>query len=909
MSNITKFENHTPMMQQYLTIKADYPQALVLYRMGDFYELFFDDAKIASEILGITLTKRGLDKNGNNIPMAGVPFHASDNYIARLITAGQTVVICEQVEDNTQNPQNKGIMQRKVVRTLTAGTLTDDNLITQGQTPTVIALSFAKNQLAVGIAQLNLAQGHIQVQQIQTDNIEKLKYELYQALLRFDPSECLIDENLSTNWIDFLQDSLRCPLIFQPHSHFLINNAHQHLCQHLQVNTLAGFGIDDIPLAQLSASVVLHYGKQTQQSSLPYVQQISVENNQDFLQIDAVSQQNLEIFTPVLASGISLLSVIDHCQTPMGKRLLVHHLRRPLLNTAMINQRLTAVETLKQLPDNQHHTLIELLKNIYDIERISGRIGLLSARPTDLIKLKLSLEQSAKLNIFLTHSLQNNLTKTQDNTSLLTMLLAQLPDLNTNDDFANLLNLLTNAIIDEPPAHIRDGGMIKQGFNEELDKLKYLHDNVEQKLEQLAQQQRQDYHLNYLKVGFNKVSGFYFELTSQQAKNAPAHFIRRQTLKNAERFTTAELKTLEEAYLSAQSQALSLEKQLYEDLLKQLQQRLDKLQQLSKTIAYLDVLTNWSILARQSNQIWCRPKFIQNDEKNSPASIEITAGRHLVVEHSLQKQSGSLEHFVANDCILGTQTQPERLMLITGPNMGGKSTYMRQVALIVLLACCGSFVPAQAVTLGHIKQIFTRIGSADDLASGKSTFMVEMIETANIMNQANANSLVLMDEVGRGTSTQDGLAIAHACIHYLADKLNCLTLFATHYFELTEPVENHAKMFNQHLVTQEINGQLLLLHQIAKGSTHRSFGLHVAKMAGVPMTLLQQAKNYLENQQNNHHNGESINQQLSINFDNSPIPSNIQSVIDTLQQLNPDDLTPKQALEFIYSLKELLKNQ
>ena len=959
-------DHHTPMMQQYLTLKADYPDALVLYRMGDFYELFFDDAKLAADILGITLTRRGKDKQGNTIPMAGVPFHSADGYIARLINAGQTVVVCEQVEEerpedsSEDNPEHNlkdsleeniaaksiakktsktkanaaKIMERKVVRTLTAGTLTDDNLITQGQTPTVVAISFAKQQMSVGLAQLDLAQGQIRVTELNCDSHIALQTELANALARFDPSEVLIDEQLSEAWQHFLQECLSAnsptaslpPILSQPHSYFLPNNALEHLTQHLSVTTLAGFGIEQKPLAISSASVVLHYGKQTQQADLRHIRSLQLEHNGDFLQLDTISQQNLEIFKPVLASGISLLSVIDHCQTPMGKRALAHHLHRPLRNVTLINRRLDAVEQLMTLPIAAFELLKQTLSEISDIERIGGRIGLGSAKPTDLLKLRLSLAQALALSKQLQQHFDfTTITTLTAETPLLAMLSKQLPDLALTDSFANIYALLEQAIVDEPLAHIRDGGMIKKGYDPQLDEWQNLHGNIEQTLEALAAQERQKNNLPMLKVGFNKVSGFYFELSALQAKNAPEYFTRRQTLKNAERFITPALKTIEESYLSAQGQALTLEKRIYENLLGQLKSQLGEIQRLAKAIGYLDVLANWVSLTRLQNRShhsknWCRPLFNTTDDS---ASLNIQGGRHIVVEAGQQRQAHhqtpSFDPFVANDCVMGTATQLERLMLITGPNMGGKSTYMRQTALIVLLACCGAYVPAQSVTLGRIERIFTRIGSADDLASGKSTFMVEMIETANIMNQANANSLVLMDEVGRGTSTQDGLAIAHACVNYLAEKIGCLTLFATHYFELTELAERHPKMFNQHLVTQEINGQLLLLHKIAAGATHRSFGLHVAKMAGLPQALLAQAQHYLDNQ----------SEQKSL--PNNPLPYppkdekqmglDLQSVAadyqtlkadeykltQQLNALNPDELTPKQALEFIYSLKELLK--
>lgn len=952
-------DHHTPMMQQYLTLKADYPHALVLYRMGDFYELFFDDAKLAADILGITLTRRGKDKQGNTIPMAGVPFHSADGYIARLINAGQTVVVCEQVEEekpedsleentvatdtsakSTAKKTSKTkanaakIMERKVVRTLTAGTLTDDNLITQGQTPTVVAISFAKQQMSVGLAQLDLAQGQIRVTELNCDSHTALQSELANALARFDPSEVLIDEQLSEAWQHFLQDCLSAnsptaslpPILSQPHSYFLPNNALEHLTQHLGVTTLAGFGIEQKPLAISSASVVLHYGKQTQQADLRHIRSLQLEHNGDFLQLDTISQQNLEIFKPVLASGISLLSVIDHCQTPMGKRALVHHLHRPLRNVTLINRRLDAVEQLMTLPIAAFELLKQTLSEISDIERIGGRIGLGSAKPTDLLKLRLSLAQALALSKQLQQHFDfTNITTLTAETPLLAMLSKQLPELALTDSFANIYALLEQAIVDEPPAHIRDGGMIKKGYDPQLDELQNLHGNIEQTLEALAAQERQKNNLPMLKVGFNKVSGFYFELSALQAKNAPEYFTRRQTLKNAERFITPALKTIEESYLSAQGQALTLEKHIYENLLHQLKSQLGDVQRLAKAIGYLDVLANWVSLTRLQNRShhnknWCRPLFNTTDDS---ASLNIQGGRHIVVEAGQQRQAHhqtpSLDPFVANDCVMGTATQLERLMLITGPNMGGKSTYMRQTALIVLLACCGAYVPAQSVTLGRIERIFTRIGSADDLASGKSTFMVEMIETANIMNQANVNSLVLMDEVGRGTSTQDGLAIAHACVNYLAEKIGCLTLFATHYFELTELAERHPKMFNQHLVTQEINGQLLLLHKIAPGATHRSFGLHVAKMAGLPQALLAQAQHYLDNQSEqkslpNHPLAYPPKDEKQMGLDLQSAAADYQTLnadeyklSQQLNALNPDELTPKQALEFIYSLKELLK--
>nr|WP_253844484.1 DNA mismatch repair protein MutS [Moraxella atlantae] len=970
-SHLIDLSQHTPMMQQYLTLKADYPYALLLYRMGDFYELFFDDAKIAAQILGITLTKRGTDKQGNIIPMAGVPFHSADGYIARLINAGQTVVICEQVEEGTPDdkpsdkthPQktskaktnkkstestskaNQKLMARKVVRTLTAGTLTDDSLITQGQTPTVLALCFAKSPLAVGLAELDLSQGGIRASYLTANSLADMQHQLSAELMRYDPSEVLIDEALDNAWQTWLQDMLTqtslntaatktVPIMRQPHSHFLLANAEAHLTEHLNVTTLAGFGLADKPESVAAASVVLHYGKHTQQADLAHIGHIRLEQAADFLQLDAISQQNLEIFKPVLASGVTLLSVIDHCRTPMGKRALVHHLHRPLLNITLINRRLDAVEQLMALPPSDFAALCQTLSAIGDIERIGGRIGLGSAKPTDLVKLRQSLLDATTLSgqlatwfgdLIATHTTLNA------DTPLLPMLAKQLPEVGANDAvgqnadiFAQLIALLKQAIQDVPPNHTRDGGVIQTGYDPELDRLRHLHDNVEETLEQLADKERQAHNLP-IKVGFNKVSGFYFELSAAQAMHAPAHFSRRQTLKNAERFITEELKTLEEAYLSAQSQAIAREKRLYDELMGQLQGQLPALQRLARAIAYLDVLANWVTLTRLDDlsggaSVWCRPTFgkrLASNADQPAAYLDIQGGRHVVVEASLARHQHSRAHsegFVANDCQLGTPAQPERLMLITGPNMGGKSTYMRQTALIVLLACCGSFVPAQAADIGRIARIFTRIGSADDLAGGKSTFMVEMIETANILNQAHSNALVLMDEVGRGTSTQDGLAIAYACVKHLAS-LGCLTLFATHYFELTELAERDPAMLNQHVVTQEIAGQLLLLHKIAKGSTHRSFGLHVAKMAGVPNAVLTMAEQYLQDHtepraqptaQDNAITNATTNE-TSLATSAPALSAKQADALSQLAALDPNAMTPKAALEFIYALKELLK--
>ena len=994
--------DHTPMMVQYLNMKVNYPQALLLYRMGDFYELFFEDAKRAAQILDITLTRRGTDKAGNTIAMAGVPFHAADSYMARLIAAGQTVVVCEQIDESATNASNLSnantmgdkqkkdktksaagtIMRREVVKTLTAGTITDDVLIAPNHTPTVVAIDIAmpkgnSNQpLQAAISQMDLAAGTLTTQSLTAHNndIEDLQTQMLTVLARFAPSECIISEvlsdNIGENWLLWLRQNLDCPIIEVAANDFHRDHASATLCQQFEVQRLDGLGISDAPLAQSGCAALIHYAWQTQQRHVPQVNQLIVEYSDDYLIIDANSQQNLELFTPVSSNGTSLISVLNHCQTPMGRRLLVQQMKRPLRQHERINLRLDAITRLLQIdkhltPSEQNlesgslvQNLRDTLNTISDIERISSRIGLMSAKPRDLRKLVDGIASSAQLTNLLTDS---GISHKQS--GLLPMLMQQLPE--QLPVVQAVADLIERAIIIEPPAHIRDGGMLAAGYDEEFDRLTHLHDNIQTTLDEMLERARLDNQLPSLKVGFNKVSGFYFELPKTQAKNAPAHFIRRQTLKSSERFITDELKVLETEYLSAQSLALTREKQLYNELLTILNSHLAELQQLSTAIAQIDVLSNWAQLAITYH--WQRP-VMSNDSKNkdssitnNPTSIDIKQGRHVVIEAALNptdinntiNQNSTTKHsshFVANDCALGSHAHPERLLMITGPNMGGKSTYMRQTALIVLLAHCGSFVPAASAYIGDTDRIFTRIGSADDLAGGKSTFMVEMIETANILNQATNKSLVLMDEVGRGTATTDGLAIAHACVNRLVE-IGCLTLFATHYFELTQLAQNrnsienkHASIRNVHVAASEVDGQLLLLHQIKDGAASSSFGLHVAKMAGIPTQVLNDAKRYLVdnlkidtlkaenekvvvnkvddknelaksvkdkrqlayNDEAEKANGSSNSQTKNTN--NNPQQNQLFSLQAELSAIDPDSLTPKQAHDLIYHLKKFISH-
>ena len=994
--------DHTPMMVQYLTMKANYPQALLLYRMGDFYELFFDDAKRAAQILDITLTRRGTDKAGNTIAMAGVPFHAADSYMARLIAAGQTVVVCEQIDDSVTSSSSNtptmgekqkkdksksaagSIMRREVVKTLTAGTITDDALIAPNHTPTVVAIDIetpkanSKQPLQAAISQMDLAAGTLTTQTLSANHndIEGLQAQMLTVLARFAPSECIISEALGEqageNWSLWLRQSLDCPIIEVAANDFHRQHASATLCQQFDVQRLDGLGISDAMLSQSSCAALIHYARQTQQRHIPQLNQLIVEYSDDYLIIDANSQQNLELFTPVSSNGTSLISVLNHCQTPMGRRLLVQQMKRPLRQHARINLRLDAIASLLQT-DNQadenkrvnenleNSSLVsrlrETLNAIGDIERITSRIGLMSAKPRDLRKLADGIASSTQLTTLLSTA-----SISHEQAGLLPMLMQQLPE--QLPAVQSVAELIERAIVIEPPVHIRDGGMLAAGYDAELDRLTHLHDNIQVTLDEMLERARQDYQLPSLKVGFNKVSGFYFELPKMQAQNAPAHFIRRQTLKSSERFITDKLKEVETEYLSAQSLALTREKQLYHELLTILGSHLAELQQLSAAIAQIDVLSNWAQLAKTYN--WQRPVMSngsQDDDllkdgnlsKNgSQTSIDIKQGRHVVVEAALnpthmsnntyQSNTKPSSQFVANDCALGSDDSkdehPERLLMITGPNMGGKSTYMRQTALIVLLAHCGSFVPAASAQIGDIDRIFTRIGSADDLAGGKSTFMVEMIETANILNQATNKSLVLMDEVGRGTATTDGLAIAHACVNRLVE-IGCLTLFATHYFELTKLAEkniennasNCANIRNVHVAASEVDGQLLLLHQIKDGAASSSFGLHVAKMAGIPTQVLNDAKRYLvdnlktesakiiddkndlaksvkDERAQAYHSESKKTKEDSVHSSEStttiPKQNQLFSLQDELAAINPDNLTPKQAHDLLYHLKEII---
>ncbi|MEB6564194.1 DNA mismatch repair protein MutS [Acinetobacter towneri] len=868
--------SHTPMMQQYLRVKMEHPHSLMFYRMGDFYELFFDDAHKAAKLLGITLTHRG-KTSGKPIPMAGVPYHAAEGYLARLVKKGETVVICEQIGEVT----GKGPVERGVVRIITPGTLTDDALLNTHQSSNLVALCLQQNQ--IGIALLDLSAGIFKVQQMDY-RPEQLAIELSRLM----PSEIVVDEDIvDPNIIEQVKKQLDCPVTKRPNVDFNLNNAQKTLCDQFSVSTLSGFGIDHLPLAKAAAAALIHYAKETQKTALPHIRSIQLEQSSDFIALDPVTRRNLELVEPLFEHGTSLFQLINDCQTAMGGRLLSRTLMQPLRDTALLDARLDAIQSLLQ---GYHESPVRLvLKEISDIERVLSRVALGSARPRDLVQLRQACAQIP----YLRHALQPIVSAQQS--QLIQNLNEEL------GDFHGLHQRLMQAIVENPPVLLRDGNVIAEGFDNELDELRKIRDHAGQFLIDLEIKEREQSGIPTLKIGYNRVSGYYIELTRAQAEQAPEHYIRRQTLKNAERYITPELKSFEDKVLSSESRALAREKMLFEMLLDELRQDIAQLQMMSSAIAQIDLLANFAHQARLRN--WARPEY------SPEIGIKITAGRHPVVE-ALSKTA-----FTPNDTMLDYN---HRLVIITGPNMGGKSTYMRQTALIALLGYCGSYVPAQAAVLGPIDRVFTRIGSADDLSTGKSTFMVEMTETSQILHHATSQSLVLMDEVGRGTSTYDGLSLAWACVLDLSKRIKCLCLFATHYFELTE-LSKESGVDNYHVTAKEMNGNLILLHKVQHGPASQSHGLQVAKLAGIPANVIKEAQNrlrILEKQQLKNVNlavqddlfapatslaeAEIIERVIEVE---KPSPA-----LDLLRSIDVDNLTPRQALEQLYALKEQLNS-
>jgi DNA mismatch repair protein MutS len=841
------------MMQQFLRIKAQHPRDLLFYRMGDFYELFFDDARRAAELLDITLTARGKSA-GEPIPMCGVPYHAAEGYLARLVKAGVSVAIAEQIGDPATS---KGPVDRQVVRVVTPGTLSDEALLDDRLDNLLLAVS--QQQDRYGLAYLDLSTGRFRV--LEVDGEEALASELQ----RLNPAETLYQETIFHPAV-----TARRGARSQPSWEFDVEGARRGLNDQFQTHDLKGFGCDELPLAVGAAGCLLQYVKDTQRGQLPHIRSMSHESRADSVIMDAATRRNLEIDIN-LAGGDSntLFAVMDTAVTAMGSRLLRRWLHRPLTDITVLEGRHGAIEALCH--NYAYEQARAALKPIGDMERILTRVALRSARPRDLTRLHSSLEALPQLRAAVAGCTASRLARLNEQAG----------------DYPQLCDLLGRAIIDNPPVVIRDGGVIADGYDTELDELRQLSSNAGDYLLELEQRERQATGISTLKVGYNRVHGYYIEISRAQSGQAPVEYIRRQTLKNAERFITPELKAFEDKALSSKSRALTREKALYEALLEQLNEHLGPLQDTAAAVSEIDVLS--CLAERAENLRLCRPEF--SDEQ----VFEVSEGRHLVVEQVLEKP------FIANNTLLNEQ---RRMLLITGPNMGGKSTYMRQNAVIALLAHIGSYVPAAAARLAPIDQIFTRIGSSDDLASGRSTFMVEMTETANILHNASPRSLVLMDEVGRGTSTFDGLSLAWAAAVQLARSVQAFTLFSTHYFELTSLPQTCPTMANVHLDATEHQDHVVFLHNIQEGPANRSFGLQVAKLAGIPAPVLAAARDKLRELEKGA--AQPPGQQTDtaspaqVDLFSAPAPH---PVVRALEGLDLDDLSPREALQKLYELK------
>jgi DNA mismatch repair protein MutS len=858
--------HHTPMMQQYLGLKKDHPDTLLLYRMGDFYEVFYADAQKAARLLNITLTQRG-QSAGAPVVMAGIPFHALESYLGKLIALGESVAICEQVGE----VGGKGPVERKVVRVITPGTLTDSELLSDKQESVLMAVHQGPRNLC-GLAWINVSQGEIQLAQCSPE-------ELADWFTRTGPSELLFSADLTSAFEarlrscrDAAGSTTPMAMTMRPQWQFDAALGQRKLCELLRVASLAAWDAQELPMAHAAASALLAYAEHTQGRPLSHVQAVRVQRGDALLHLPPTTRRNLELTHTLRGdTAPTLFSLLDTCMTGMGSRLLRHWLLEPPRDRAIARQRLAAIAALQGA---SWQALREQIKGCTDMERITARIALRQVRPRELLGLQLTLGRI---------------------TDLLPLLQGLEPWLDTlatqMQPPPGCRELLRHAIMESPAALVRDGGVFASGFDAELDELRAIQENCDGFLLDLEQRERARTGIGNLRVQFNKVHGFFIEVTQGQASKVPEDYRRRQTMKNAERFITPELKAFEDKALSAQERALAREKWLYERLLDDLQPQVGTLTQAARALATLDVLC--TLTERAITLDWCAPQFV-----NEPC-IEIREGRHPVVQARLAESSSSAG-FIANHTQLNART---RMQVITGPNMGGKSTYMRQVALIVLLAAMGSHVPAQSCRLGPIDAIHTRIGAADDLANAQSTFMLEMTEAAQILHGATAHSLVLMDEIGRGTSTFDGLSLASAIATYLHNRSQAFTLFATHYFELTEfPASHHAAM-NVHVSATEAGRDIVFLHEVQPGPASRSYGIQVARLAGMPAGVLNHAQHALE----------SLEQQASANqaqvdlFASPPeeAASGPSPVETALQGIDPDALSPREALEALYRLKKV----
>jgi len=875
------FAQHTPLMRQYLAAKAEYPDTLVLFRMGDFYELFYDDARKAARLLDITLTQRG-QSAGAPIPMAGVPYHAVEGYLGKLIRLGESVAICEQLGDPAAA---KGLVERKVVRVVTPGTVTDESLLEQRRDNLLLAIAAGRadsDAARFGLAWIDLSSGRFVLSEVA--GAEALAAEL----ARLAPAETLVGEDVA--WPKFV--AALPGLRKRGPWHFDASTATREIARFFGTRDLAGFGCAGLPVAIAAAGALLGYVEETQKSALPHIAGLSVENAADTIALDAATRRNLELDTN--ASGNAehtLLGVLDRTITPMGARLLRRWLHRPLRDRAVIDARRQAVGAL--IDARRHEGLREILRGIGDLERILARVALRSARPRDLstlrdgLKLAPQLRESVGVRSALVRARENQQADAPDRASeragsLLDTLVAQL------GEHADTAEHLARAIVDAPPVVQRDGGVFRQGFDAELDELRALSTNADRFLIDLEEREKAATGIATLKVGYNRVHGYYIEISKAQSDKAPTHYTRRQTIKGAERYITEELKHFEDKVLSARERSLMRERALYESLLDFLTERLAPLKAAAEAVASLDALATFAERAEALD--WNPP------ELTDTPGIHIVRGRHPVVEQVRD------DPFEPNDLVLDDS---RRMLIVTGPNMGGKSTYMRQSALIVLLAHIGSYVPAASAMIGPIDRIFTRIGAGDDLARGQSTFMVEMSETANILHNATPASLVLMDEVGRGTSTYDGLSLARACAIQLATVNRAFTLFATHYFELTELASQFEGIANVHLDAVEYGEQLVFMHAVKEGPANRSFGLQVAALAGLPKPVIENARSYLSMLEKHPTPAASrpeapVAPQLGL-FD-APRESRVENA---LRSIDPDALTPREALDALYRMKKL----
>ncbi|MGH8497145.1 MAG: DNA mismatch repair protein MutS [Gammaproteobacteria bacterium] len=846
---------HTPMMQQYLRIKAEHPDILLFYRMGDFYELFYDDARRASKLIDITLTTRG-QSAGAPIPMAGVPVHSVDSYLARLVRKGESVAICEQIGQPGSAAQAKGPMDRRVVRIVTPGTVTEDALLEERRDNLLAAAHL--DGASAGLAWLDLGSGRFSVMQLEDGA------SLAAELARLEPAELLLNEDLDGE----------SPLARRPGTrrrspwHFEPDAATRLLCAQFGTRDLSGFGCAELPLAVGAAGALLEYVQATQRAAVPHIRGLRTERRGDALLLDAATRRNLELDASLGGRHEhTLAGVMDRCATAMGSRLLRRWINRPLRNHEALELRLHSVAAL--LNGRGFEELRESLRGIGDIERILARVALKSARPRDLTQLGAALGRLP--------GLRENLA------AIDSPLLGELKvDL---DGHESTCALLEKAIVEQPPLLIRDGGVIAGGYDAELDELRALSGNADRYLMELEARERERTGLSTLRLGYNRVHGYYIEISRAQAKQAPADYTRRQTLKSAERYVTPELKSFEDRVLSARERALAREKALYDALLDRLVEELAALQMAAEALATLDALAD---LAERADALdFSRPELTDDSR------IEIHGGRHPVVEQVLDTP------FVPNDLKLG---DGRRMLVITGPNMGGKSTYMRQTALIAILAHIGSFVPAERAVLGPVDRIFTRIGASDDLAGGRSTFMVEMTETADILHNATRSSLVLMDEIGRGTSTFDGLSLAWACAHYIGESIGAFTLFATHYFELTALADELPDCANVHLDATEHGDSLVFLHAVREGPANQSYGLQVAALAGVPPETIARARDYLQVLERTRET-RAEHPQTELALFAPPQTPESHPALAELARVDPDALTPREALEVLYRLK------